>query len=249
MGTSPGNRQNSAIAIRQSITSAGQVCGFCHPSADRGAHRLKTWHAPFMVLVGALATGLSFGQAGVVAETVGDSPIGAPGGVNVQHRVINARFTKRSGHQQQLERGMIDSEHANSLLGRQPLQAASQWTRRILWSDRFGLSGWSHPHLDQNGLVAVLAAHGTMHHQVSFAKNAFQSEFSRISQEKTEGWQFRSDIGLAYQGQINLTTAGDNIPSRLGFLDSIQAEPASLLNPLSRYRWSPAVQVSMDYRF
>uniref|UniRef100_E6PUZ3 Uncharacterized protein n=1 Tax=mine drainage metagenome TaxID=410659 RepID=E6PUZ3_9ZZZZ len=78
MVTCPGANQNSAIEIRQSFTSICQVCGFCHPSADSGAQRVKTWHAPFMALVGALVIGLSCGQAEAAAETAIDAQSSGP---------------------------------------------------------------------------------------------------------------------------------------------------------------------------
>lgn len=54
---------------------------------------------------------------------------------------------------------------------------------------------------------------------------------------------------MAYQGQINVTTAGEGVLSHPGFSGLIQAEQAQLLNTLSRYRWHPVLQVGMAYRF
>ncbi|MHB1692049.1 MAG: hypothetical protein ACYCSR_15660 [Thiomonas sp.] len=100
-----------------------------------------------------------------------------------------------------------------------------------------------------NGMANVLTADGSISDRVSFSKNASYSGFGWGNQGPTEGWQFRSDIGVAYQGQINVMTAGEGVLSQPGFSGLIQAEQAQLLSTLSRYRWHLVLQVGMAYRF
>ncbi|SCC91332.1 exported hypothetical protein [Thiomonas sp. X19] len=170
-----------------------------------------------MALVGALVIGLSFGQAEAAAETAVDAQIGVPGGVVAEQWAINSRFTARTGIHGSDDRGIIKSRKVKPLLGRHPLEAIFQRASAV-FNNRFDLNGQPRQQIYQtNGMANILAADGSINHKVSFSKNVPYSGFGWGKQGPTEGWQFRSDVGVAYQGQINVTAAGRAFRANLDF--------------------------------
>ncbi len=223
--------QNAVIVIRQSFTSLGPVCGFCHPAADCGAERVKTWRVAAVAIVGAGLWSAGCSHALASASAVVNSK-----GCTAQE----FRKPTQTGHRVQ---------HPPPLVWRL-FADAQRWTHAMSSSNPWPAIGLPSQRPDAgNATAGRLTVDAQGDNSVAFSKIAGSARFGWSGKSPAKGWQFRSDIDVAYPGQFDAAAAGDGDRGASGPSGLNQAAQAAYSSASSRSRWYPVLQVAMAYRF
>lgn len=221
---------------------------------------MKPRHAFFMALFGALVIGVAPNQA--YADTTFGVQIGTLGGGFFGQWPISPRLAARAGfnvldasYSTSLSgfdyKGQIKLRNSQLFLDWHPWENDFRWTGGVLWNNNnFELNGQPQQQIFQlSGVNYTITTDGSISTKVSFPKIASYFGLGWGDKAQTKGWNFSSDIGVAYQRRPNVTMVGEGVLGQPGFSGLIQAEQAQLQDTLSRYRWYPILQLGMAYRF
>ncbi|MDE1953971.1 MAG: hypothetical protein KGL51_09745 [Betaproteobacteria bacterium] len=128
--------------------------------------------------------------------------------------------------------------------------AALRWTHRISSSKPWPAIGLPLQRPDAgNATAGRLTVEAQGDNSVAFSKIAGSPRFGWSGKSPAQGWQFRSDIDVAYPGQFDAAAAGDGDLGASGPSGLNQAAQAAYLGASSRSREYPVLQVAMAYRF
>ena len=234
----PGCRnQNAVIVIRKSFTPWGPVCGFCHQAADSGAQRVKTWRVAAVAIVGAGLWGAGSSHALASVGTVVNSKRCIP-----QDNQEKTQTGRPVQHPQPLVWRLFADAHLWS--------AALRWTHGMASSNPWPAIGLplQRPGAG-NATAGRLTAQAPGDNSVAFSNLAGSSSPGWSGKSPAQGWHFRSDIDVAYPGQLDVAAVGEGALGASGPSGVTRAAQAAYLGASSRSREYPVLQVAMAYRF